>query len=455
VGKTTKVLLVIGVIIVLSYPGVAWVTGLAIRSRLQHSEQQALEKLPRLTVVSREYHVGVFRSTVVTTYALPSQALRAMKIGAASLPSSITITVASNIQHGPLPGLHAVGLAVVDSTVVLAPEVQRELSAAIGSKPILQFHTLFGFFGGTATDLTSPAFSVKLADGSNLVWGGLTGTLTATRNKAHWTARISAPHLLVQGAQGGFELTAAQWSGAGDKMLDELNVGSGTFTIEHLEGSGPRPGSDFSLQRISLTSTSKADGEFFDYRIDVEMDAAKFAAAQLTNVLYSESFEHIHGPSLASFANALRAAQRQANGDTAQLQAGMMDAFREHGVDLLLHDPVIDIRQLSFTMPEGSFLLSAKISAPGLARDDLRWPMAIMALKTHCQITADLRIDNGLLQKFVTMSGPNPKVAARLASFEQQGYLAAGPTAVTTHLEYSGGTITLNGHRFPPAPRVN
>ncbi len=169
------------------------------------------------------------------------------------------------------------GSRIVDSTVVLAPEVQQELSAAIGSKPILQFHTTFGFFGGTTTDLTSPAFSVKLTDGAKLVWGGLTGTLTATRNKAHWTARMSAPHLLLQGAQGGFELTAAAWSGAGDKVLDDLNVGGGTFTVERLDGSGPRPGSDFSLQRISLTSTSKADGEFFNYRIDVGIDAAKFA----------------------------------------------------------------------------------------------------------------------------------------------------------------------------------
>ncbi len=134
----------------------------------------------------------------------------------------------------------------------------------------------------------------------------------------------------------------------------------------------------------------------------------------------------------------------------------MLAAFRQHGVDLVLHDPLINIRRLSFSMPEGSFLLSARISAPGLGRDDLQWPAAIMALKTHGRITADLRIDNGLLQKFVTMrAGSNPQFATQLASFEQQGYLTAGPTAVTTHLEYSGGTITLNGHPFPPAPRVN
>ena len=455
-GKTTKVLLAIGVIIVLSYPGIAWVTGMVVESRLQHSEQQALDKLPYLTVVKREYHRGMYRSSVVTTYGLRGTALQAMKLGAA-LPSSITITVASNIQHGPFPGLHTPALAVIDSTVVLPPALQRQLSGVIGSKPFLQFHSTLGLFGGATSDMTSPAFSLRLADGSNLVWGGLTGTFSATHDQAHWSARLSAPHLLVQGTQGGvFELTAAEYSGAEDKALEGLYVGTGTFTIERVNGNGPRPGSDFSLQRVSLTSTSKADGEFFSYRIDVASDAAKVAAVQLTNVMYSESFEHIHGPSLLAFANALRAAQLQAGGNQAQLQAGMLAAFRQHGIDLVLHDPVINIRQVSFTMPEGSFLLSARLSAPGLAAADLQQlPATIMALRSHAHVTADLRLDNGLLQRFLAMSGSNPKVAAQLTSFEQQGYLTVGATAVTTHLELAGGMITLNGHPFPPAAPVN
>ncbi len=455
-GKTTKVLLVIGVIIVLSYPGLAWVSGMAVEGRLQHSEQQALDKLPYLTVVKREYHRGVYRSSVVTTYGFRSPALQAMKIGGRALASSATITVASNIRHGPFPGLHAAALAVIDSTVVLPPALQQQLSAVLGSKPFLQFHTTLGLLGGATSDMTSPAFSLRLAGGSTLVWGGLTGTLSATRNEAHWSARLNAPQLRVQGARGGFELTGAEYSGSEDKALDGLYVGTGTLTIERLDGSGPRPGSDFSLQRMSLTSTSSANGEFFDYRVDLAADAAKVAAVQLTNVMYSESFEHIHGPSLLSFANALRAAQRQANGNQAQLQAGMLAAFRQHGVDLVLRDPLINIRQVSFTMPEGSFLLSARISAPGLGANDLQqWPAGIMALRSHARVTADLRVDNGLLQKFLAMSGSNPRIAAQLTSFEQQGYLTAGAAAVTTHLALSGGMITLNGHPFPPAAPVN
>ena len=138
--------------------------------------------------------------------------------------------------------------------------------------------------------------------------------------------------------------------------------------------------------------------------------------------------------------------------DPTQLQAGIQDALRRYGVDLLLHDPVLDIRQVGFTTAEGSFLLSARISAPGLSRADLQWPAAIAALKEHARISADLRVDDGLAQKLLSLGGPDPKRAAQLTSFEQQGYVTATSGALTTHVAYGGGRLTLNGHPFPPVP---
>ncbi|HEY6516415.1 MAG TPA: YdgA family protein [Steroidobacteraceae bacterium] len=450
-NKTTRVLLLIGVIIVLSYPGIAWVTGMAVESHLQHNEQQVLARAPYVTVVKREYHRGVYRSTATTTFSV-----RIPAGAAAALLSAFTLTVSSNIQHGPLLGLHGVGLAQIDSTIVAPPALQKELSAVIGARPLAQLHSTVGLLGGTTGELTSPAFSLPLPNGAKLVWGGITVNGSASRNQAAWSGKLSAPRLFVQGPRGGrFELTGMEYSGSHQKAFGDLYLGSGTFTIERLDGSGPRPGSDFSLQRIAVTTRSKADGDFFDMRVDIAMDAAKIAALQLTNLMYSQAFEHVHGPSFASMVRAVRAAQLQSGGNQAQLQAGIRNAFRQYGVALLAHDPVIDIRQLSFTMPEGSLLLSAKISAPGLAAADLQMPAAIMALRTRGRVTADLRVDNGLVQKLLAMGGSNPKVAAQLTSFEQQGYLTAGPASVTTHVEFSSGRMTLNGHPFPPAPPVN
>ena len=453
-NRATKILLTVGGIIVLSYPGIAWVTGVAIESRMQQGEEQGLDKVPYLTLLKREYHRGVYRSTEITTYGLRSPALQTVKAASgAALPSSFTITVVSNIQHGPFPGLHAPALAVIDSTVSGPPALQQELFGALGSKPLLQAHATLGLLGGATGSLMSPAFNLKLPDGSTLTWGGLTASGATSRKQAHWSGELSAPRLAFQGTQGGIELAGIAYSGAHDKAFNGLYLGTGTFTIERVDGSSPRSG-DYSLQRISITTTSKADGEFFDMRVDAATDAANIAAVRLKNVMYSESFEHVHGPSFAALTQAIRTAQRQAAGNPTQLQTGIEDAVRQYGADLLLRDPVLNIRRVSFAMPEGSFLLSAKISAPGLSRADLQWPAAIMALKSHAEVTADLRVDNGLVQKLLAMSGSNPKIATQLASFEQQGYLHTGASALTTHLEYSAGSLTLNGLPFPPAAPV-
>lgn len=456
-NRTTKILLAAGGILVLSYPGIAWVAGITIENRIQRDEQQALERIPYLALVKREYNRGVYRSTEIATYGLRNPALQATLkgIGAAALPATATITVTSDIQHGPLPGLHAVALATVDSTLVVPPGLQKELSSVLGAKPVVQAHTIVGLFGGTSTYVTSPAFSMRLADGSTLTWGGLTARLTARRNQSRWSGQLSVPQLSFQGTQASFELAGIEYSGSDERAFGDFYLGNGTLSIERIDGHGSRPGGDFSLQRVAVTSASKATGELFDMQVDVAADAAQFASVSLKNVIYSESFEHIHGPTFAAMLQALRAAQRQAGTDRAQFQANMQAAFRQYGGDLLLHDPVLDIRKVSFTMPEGSFLLSARISAPGLSPADLKWPAAILALKTHAAVTADLRIDNGLVQKLLTMGGADPQKAARLTSLEQQGYLTAGSSALTTHLEFSGGTLTLNGHPFPPAAPVN
>jgi uncharacterized protein YdgA (DUF945 family) len=450
-NRTTKTLLLAGGVIVLAYPGIAWLTGIVIESRIQHGEQQLLDQVPYLRLVSREYHRGVYRSTEIATYGFGNPALKALQMaGGAPVLPAVTLTVENTIEHGPLPGLRAVGLAIVDSKVIAPPAVQKELASILGSTPILQARTTVGFFGGASSSLTSPAFSLPLPNGTTLAWGGLTSNMRSSGGGARWSGQLSAPRLALQGAQGSFELSGLEYSGSRDQAFGELGVGTGNLTIEQVTGKLPRAG-DYSLQRISVNSRSSAAGEFLDLRVDVAMDAANFAAVQLKNLTYSESLEHVHGPSFASMIEAIRVAQRQAGGNPAQFKAGMNGALRQYGIEVLLHDPVLNIRQVSFSMPEGSLLLSGKISAPGLARADLQWPAAIAALQKHLEVTADLRVDNGLLQKLLAMGGSNPKVAAQLTSFEQQGYLTAGPSAVTTHLDFSGGKLTLNGHPFPPA----
>ena len=456
-NRTTKVLLAVGGIVVLSYPGLAWLTGLAIEGRLQHGEQQVLDKAPYLTLMKREYHRGVYRSTEITTYSLRNPALQAVvksATGGTALPSA-TITIVSNIQHGPLPGLRRVALGVIESQLIAPPGLQKELTGLPDSKPLLQLRSCIGLFGGVTHTMTSPAFTVQLSDGSTLTWEGLTASASTTGNQASWSIQLHVPRFALQGRRGGFELAGLTYSGASTKAFGDFNVGTGKLTIDELDGNSATPGKQFAVNHISVTSASQVAGEFVDMRVDTTADTATIAAVNLQKLSYLLSFEHIHGPSLVALAQGVRAMQRQAGTDPTQRRAGVQAAVRQYGGAVLLHDPVIDIRQIGFSMPEGSLVFSSKLAAPGLSPADLQWPAIIMALRTHAQVTADLRVDSGLLQRLLAMGGSNPKIAAQLGSLEQQGFLTTASSAITTHLEYSAGRLTLNGHPFPPAAAAN
>jgi uncharacterized protein YdgA (DUF945 family) len=457
VNRTTKVLLAVAGVVVLSYPGLAWLTGLAIEGRIQHSEQQALDKAPYVTLVKREYTRGVYRSSEIATYSLHNPALPAAVKGAtaSAIVPSATITIVSVIQHGPLPGLREAALGVIESQLIAPPGLQKALAGVLGSRPILQLRTRVGFFGGATATLTGPAFSVRLSGGSTLAWGGLTGSFDTARNQASWSGQLHAPGFGLRGPQGGFELAGVTYSGSHTQAFGDFYAGTGKLTIDRLGGNSERSGTQFAVNGISITSTAQVAGEFIDMHVDTTADAATNGALTLKNLTYLVSVEHIHGPSLVAMARGVRATQRQAGTSPTQLQAGVQAALRQYGGELLLHDPVIDIRQIGFSMPQGSLVFSSRLGAPGLSRADVQWPTIIMALRTHAQITADLRVDDGLLQKLLALGGSNPKIAAQLTSLEQQGFLTAASSAVTTHLEYSGGRLTLNGHPFPPAAPAN
>jgi uncharacterized protein YdgA (DUF945 family) len=458
VNRTTKVLLAVAGVVVLSYPGLAWLTGLAIEGRIQHGEQQALDKAPYLTLVSRRYTRGVYRSTEVATYNLHNPAWQAAVKGATRSaivpPAAITVTFVSQIQHGPLPGLHRVALGLIDSQLIAPPALQKELAGALGSKPLLQLRTCVGFFGRATVTLTSPAFSVRLADGSTFAWGGLNASVKTTKDQA-WSAQLHLPGFGLRGSRGGFDVAGITYSGSHTKAFGDFYAGTGKFTIDRVDGTGGQSGAQFAVNGISITSKSQVAGEFVDMHVDTTADAATIAGLNLKSLSYLVSFEHIHGPSLVALAQAVRKMQRQAGTNPTQVQGAVQAAFRQYGGDLLLHDPIIDIRQIGFSMPEGSLVFSSKLGAPGLSPADLQWPAIIMTLRTHAKITADLRVDNGLLQKLLAMGGSNPKVAAQLNSLEQQGYLINASSALTTHIDYSAGRLTLNGHPFPPAAPPN
>ncbi len=450
-NRTSQILLVAGALLGASYPGFAWLTGLLVEHQIERTEGQVTRDEPYVRILGRNYRRGVYRSSEVITYEFrlpPTAPITAT----AALPSSFTLTVRSEITHGPFPDLRGTGLATIDSTLILPASARQEISKVIGSRPIVRARTRIGWFGSTRSTMTSPAFDWRGADGSTFAWSGLTAVMRGRRDLSSWSGRITAPGLTLRSADGArLELRDFAFSGRARRVFGAIFAGHNRIAVARLDGIAPRTGMAYALRQAAFTSRTDVHGAFLDMRFKLSSDAAQFGKVSLSHVVYSVGVEHLDGAALARLTRAVRAAESQASGNATLLQAQLQRTLRRYGGPLLLHDPVLKIRRMGFTMPEGTLALSATVSAPGLSASDLGWPALIPALETHGQLTADLSIDDALLRKFMASHGAASGAAARITALERQGYLKARASTETLHLRFAAGRLTLNGEPFPPA----
>jgi uncharacterized protein YdgA (DUF945 family) len=434
--------------VVLAYPAASWVTGFFVESQNEASQQKALADAPYAARTLHDYRRGVFSSVEQSTYQIsfptPKGAAGKTTLGPWRL------TTRCVIRHGPLPGLRAFALATTDCAFDL-PEMSGDLANALAGKALLEKHAHVDWSGGSTATLASPAFALKLAKGATLNWRGITGTVHAGRGMATWSGNIIAPGFTIDEGATHSEMGAITLTADMHRVYDILNIGA--FSVKFADASvhTDDPDKDFAVKGVTVGGLSGQNGDYLDWGADLAVDAVEAKQFSATRIGYAFRLEHAHGPSLAALIKAMREVQRKGLADDQDaLQSKLADAFREHGADLLSHDPVIEIPRIGFTMPEGEARLSAKLSAPGLTPDELQGPTLRVALLKHLQVEADLAIDAALLDKLLSGNKNAATVHQQLATLEKQGYVKAAGTQYTAHLSYQQGRLVVNGLPFPP-----
>jgi uncharacterized protein YdgA (DUF945 family) len=147
-----------------------------------------------------------------------------------------------------------------------------------------------------------------------------------------------------------------------------------------------------------------------------------------------------------------RASGVTSGGATPASPAAALAGMKSDFIELLLHEPLLNISHLGFTMPEGTLAFSAMASAPGLKREDLEGPQVQAALMQHLKLVADVRIDAALASRLMAGNGRKGALAAQLDAFEHQGYIKRDGAALTAHLTFAEGRIAVNGQPYPPKP---
>ena len=459
----TRIWLLVTAVIVLGYPLAAWLIGFSVERQIEAREQLVLQQVsPYASIVEGTYQRGVFRSTKVVTVSLGSAALKA--VPGSDAHSSFRVTVRNTIHHGPLPGLRTFALATVDTDVILPPEVQKRIDTLLGGKKLIDLHSTLGWLGGSRSEFSSPAFKGEIASNTTLSSSGMTGTTTATRNMASSTVSFTAKSLSAADNKLQLELDDLHLQAALTRAFEDLNVGDFSLTLGRCDShSKKEDGSDtpVALEKIAFTGKSSVTGEYMDTRGGLTAASLQIPKFSATHLGYEFAVSHLYGPALVGLINGMRDINRTlpSSASTESLRTERMqklsEVFRKDGTEILVHDPVFEITRIGFVTPEGELKISAKFAAPGLKREDVAGagPAMTAALVQHLEAQADIRVDTDLLDKLTEgTAGNGDKLAAQVRAFEGQGYITHDGKALTTHLVFEHGKLTINGKSFPPGP---
>jgi uncharacterized protein YdgA (DUF945 family) len=235
------------------------------------------------------------------------------------------------------------------------------------------------------------------------------------------------------------------------RAYDTLAIGKASFKMASATIRSPGDNGDVVLKGLTLRMLSSQNGDYLDSEGELATETLEAKQFSATHLGFALSFSHLHGPSLAALTTAVRDLQREAlAGNRDLLKTKLGDMFRERGVDVLLHDPVIEVPRIGFVMPEGEMHLSAKVSAPGLTREELQGPALNAAILQHLQAQADLRVDAALMDRLLSASAYRDTARQQLVTLERQGYLKHEGSLYTLHVAYQSGKLSVNGQPFPP-----
>ena len=455
--RRIRISIIVIVVVALAYPAAAWLLGLSVAHQWEEREQHSLEQIPYITVVKRDYRRGVYTSTEDVTYTLSGAVLKTIRAaGHGEFADHAQFTVRNTIHHGPLPQLRAFAPATVDTEIVLTPEVHAKLVAALGNTGGSTVHTRMKWFGGGTTLVTSTPFHIQMPQGGEFTWRGGNARIEYGRDYGSQAISLDLAGFSVKSAQANASFGNFKLNSDTRRVFEVLNVGTAHFTLADLAVDNPARDFKLTLQNVTLDTKSQVTREYVDTGFTLSTGALQTPKFAATRIDYEVHVDHIHGPSAAALTQAVRTAQTEAARSFPPEDAGpkILDAFKTSGVDILLHDPVIDIRHAGFTAPDGELVLSIKATMPGVSREDLDIsPQTLIRTATkHLQASAEVRIDTALLDKLLDSAGNGDTITGQLQGLQRQGYLKLDGKALTTHLVFQNGRLKINDLPFPPRP---
>ncbi len=329
-----------------------WLGGVAVR-RLDHVFQSLPERASYLRIAQDKWTNGWLRSEQDVTFELVlpginprtpvmhrgSQDARGMLKAAATqqipnavplrLPKSLRFTVHNIVLHGPLLGTSGIGLARVESRLVLSDAVRGKLMDILGTDEPIHVISRLGFFGGSTTTLSGEGRKAMLskinpaAGDSSIAWDDFRLTTHVSSGAEGYDISGRQPKLEISNTKSALNTVASDITvkGSGKRITKDLydggvTLGIGKLTIAYKS-------QDVEVDALEYATDSDRKGDFLNSGIkigagEIHDKMLEAFGIQLKQVHFDFSLRHLHLDTLQTLMTALRDTDRRPDGVAGQ-----------------------------------------------------------------------------------------------------------------------------------------
>jgi len=474
-----KILITVAVLVLL-YPGVAWLMGFAIERRVESVTEQGQLMVPQLHLIqktrqgvltsdedssyelgstlkfTRHYHRGWFSSVDEATVEMSSAALVALSalrpavantLGSGSEHTPFRFTLRTVIHHGPLCGPKCFALAGAETHVSFTGPLQASLTRLFGNEEPIRIRARLGFFGGGSATMSSPAFEhAQIGQDGRLSWGGFDGTMRYGARQDWYDITATAPSLRLDEPKGTLQIDGISLDARGKRLLRTLYEGDSRMEMKRLSVTGPDKAQQLAVNDLLFVNQNHAQDSFMSMNYQFGAGAIVTQPLTLSSAHVDLTLKHLGLESLESLIVAIRAAgQQNASVAPAARAQSMMAALKQPIEALLLDQPELDVDRLSVASAQGQGLLTGVIRLVGASAADFDAPALLLR---KLDVRLDLAIDETFL---ASLPGAGANALTQLQPMIDQGYITRSNGALRTQILFRAGQTSFNGKPFNPA----
>jgi len=460
------------------YVGLSWATGQAAHSRVNAWEHEMASQAGHIyRIASREKKQGLFRSTETITFELTPELAAAIQgpstDGGESAGKPFRLTLRNDLQHGPIPGFRSLGLARIETRLVLDEKTVAELRKELGVTEPFVAVTRVGFLGGGTTSITSPPFKKEMKPNGYVEWKGFEAEFSFDGTLDSFECEAEAPGLVGRtGDQTAMTFEDIKFDCDFHRVFEELYAGDASFGWKRMtvDGEVTGSGTDMQMDDLIYKLRAGADGDYYDVALDAKVGNFVMDQVKITDLAYQLALTHLHGKTLAEISRKYQEATKTTAFNDPMLAATIGGILAEHAPTLLEHSPQLVIDRIGFRMPEGEFGIKGNLKVQEITREELDAMQSSMALLSKLEAAFDVWVSQGLLEKdWAAMVATAEKVDAegvetveegppaaspnatlemvrqQVAAMEQAGYVRRNGERLESRIEFRNGALTANG----------